>query len=97
MPITVDFATSLGGRPCIKMTTDHNSSYILLVSKRAPMAGAMIKQLETDFGCFALPGIPLDIRESFNEKKLIFHEELGVLGVYVQEQRFDELFTLGLR
>ncbi len=92
--ITVDFASSSDGKPCITMTTDQGNRYILLTTKKAPLAGAIINQLRTDFSCESLPGIPLDWRTSLEQGELIFHSESGAIGIYVQESRFDELVSI---
>jgi hypothetical protein len=92
--ITVELATSPKSKPCITMTTDQGNRYVLLTAKRGPMAGALIKQLKTDFACESLPGIPLDRKASLEQGELIFHDESGVIGVYVQESRFDELVVM---
>lgn len=65
--------------------------YLLLNSRRAPLAGGVIDELKKQ-GIKALPGAPINWRKSLENHVLeIYTEEPGVIGIFIQSDRFDEL------
>jgi len=89
--ITVAIGVSPKGKKCIVMTMEDGTQWILLTTKRAPLASSLSGQLQSDFSVESLPGIPLDWRQSLAQNELTFATDSGCIGVYVQADRFDEL------
>lgn len=71
--------------------------WFLITVKRAPLADRIIEQLQKDFGVKAIAGMAFDEKASLSKRELLLIEKNGAVGIYVPENKFDILRSMGIR